>query len=106
MTVGRVLESVAGRLSSTRVCWFTDNQNVRFCVFQHLVEGTGKVVKMLGPIGRKVGRCQHSSCRASAFPRAPTWRPGLEPWGRLPANPVRGIVREASEGWSNIPGDL
>ena len=30
MAVGRVLESVAGRLSSTRVCWFTGNQNVRF----------------------------------------------------------------------------
>ena len=27
---GEVLESVASRLSSTRVCWFTDNQNVRF----------------------------------------------------------------------------
>ena len=47
-----------------------------------------KLSKCLGPIGRKGGRCQHSSCRASAFPRAPTWRPGLEPWGRLPADPV------------------
>ena len=50
-------------------------------MFQNSVEGAGKVVKMLGPIGRKGGRCQHSSCRASVFPRAPTWRPGLEPSG-------------------------
>ena len=37
-------------------------------MFQHPVEGTGKVVQILGPMGRKVGRFQHSSC---VFPRAP-----------------------------------
>ena len=30
--MGRVLESVASRLSSTRVCWFSDNQNVTAAV--------------------------------------------------------------------------
>ena len=54
----------------------------------HQWRALAKLSKWLGPIGRKGGRYQHSSCGASAFPRAPTWRPGLEPWGRLPADPV------------------
>ena len=38
VAVGRVLESVAGRLSNTRVRWFTDNQNV----VRTLQVGSGK----------------------------------------------------------------
>ena len=60
--MGRVLESVAGRLSSTRVCWFMNNRFVTAAVILNLTD-----MAIASILDRNIALTSHQHASASVI---------------------------------------